>query len=44
MWLGAKFRILVFNVGKDLIQIAGMELVHVILSLSGMCVILGVDN
>lgn len=36
--------ILVLDVGKDLIQIAGMKRVDVVLSLSGMRVILGVDD
>lgn len=39
-----ELRILVLDVGKDLIQIAGMERVDVVLSLRGVRVILGVDD
>ena len=39
-----ELRIFVLDVGKDLIQIAGMERVDIVLSLCGMRVILGVDD
>lgn len=39
-----ELRILVLDVGKDLIQIAGMERVDVVLSLRGMRVILSVND
>lgn len=39
-----ELRILVLDVGKDLIQIAGVERVDVVLSLRGVRVILGVDD
>ena len=39
-----ELRILVLDVGKDLLQIAGMERVYVVLSLRGMRVILSVND
>ena len=44
MGLVPELRILVLDVGKDLIQITGMERVDIVLSLRGMCVLLGVDD
>lgn len=42
--LAPELRILVLDVGKDLIQIAGMERVDIVRSLRGMRVILGVND
>lgn len=44
VWLVAELRILVFDVGENLIQITGVKRVDIVLSLCGMRVILCIDD
>ena len=40
----AKLRILILDIGENLVQIAGMKRVDIVLSLRGMRLILGIDD
>ena len=40
----AELRLFVLHIGENLIQITGMQGMHIILSLRGMCIVLGIND
>ena len=40
----AELRLFVLHIGENLIQITGMQGMHIILSLRGMCLVLGIND
>lgn len=44
MRFAAEFRLFVLHIGENLIQITGMQGMHIILSLRGVCIVLGIND